>query len=234
VTWVRISDTWWRDTDALTLNPLARDLFVRLLSYCGGERNNGRLPRAAVTLVAGGGDETDSDLAELVSVVLLEADDHGWHVTEPDRYLFTEEQRAKKVEAGRLGGLATGRKKADAEANAAADAEADGQANGLAVPVTRFPLPESRNPDSRLPFPRGWESFAREEWQPLLEEWGKRFKLPPSGAEDSPGTQRSTLWAIVKNNPLRVAGWCRDSPRGASSYQVVAYIRKRYAAEDAA
>src|SRR5947207_2855819 len=105
MTWVRISDTWWRDTNALTLNPLARDLFVRLLSYCGGERNNGRLPRAAVTLVAGAGDEIDSDLAELVRVGLLEADHDGWHVADPDRYLFTEEQRTKKAEAGRLGGL---------------------------------------------------------------------------------------------------------------------------------
>jgi hypothetical protein len=230
MTWIRISDTWWRDTNALTLHPLTRDLFVRLLSYCGAERNDGRLPRGAVELVGASSDDLDGDMASLVKVGFIETDDDGWHVVDADRYLFTEEQRAKKAEAGRKGGLATSQKQADAEASAAADAEA----NGLAVPVTRFPLPESRNPDSRLPFPRGWESFAREEWQPLLEEWGRRFKLPPTGAEDSPGTQRSTLWAIVKNNPLRVAGWCRDAPRGASSYEVVAYIRKRYAAEDAA
>jgi hypothetical protein len=153
MTWVKIDDHWWRDPRAQALSPTARDVFTRLLSYCGDVRNDGRLTERDLG-VALLGEHWKKPVQELIDAGYL-GDDLS--VVDSRSYLFTEEMREEKRDAGRLGGQTTaertvlvkdpesgriiGRETKPPIAGAIAAAKAPSIAGS--VPVTRNPLPDT-------------------------------------------------------------------------------------------
>jgi hypothetical protein len=107
MTWVRLSDTWWRDARALRLSAAARDLFIRLLTWAGGENSDGHLPAAAVELVALGPAEVA--LEELLAGHFIAAAPGGWTVEHWEDFLLpaalVDQRRQQRAAAGRAGGF---------------------------------------------------------------------------------------------------------------------------------
>lgn len=73
-----------------------------------------------------------------------------------------------------------------------------------------------------------WSSFGPE-WEPFKAAWLERgLRLPPSGGADEEGSQRATLFPIVRDWPTQVAGWVRGAPKGASGTEIVGHVIGRY------
>jgi hypothetical protein len=150
MSWVRIDDGLWCDPQYLSLSPEARDLFMRILSYCGQRLNDGVLGRAEVALAAAGQPAEATRLAELTAELCggdnpyMAETPTGWEIVEPFRYLRPRADVEAYRESRRAGGYARGRSlrqqsgEHDAEHGAEHDAEHDGK-----------PRPVPSRPDSR-------------------------------------------------------------------------------------
>lgn len=69
-----------------------------------------------------------------------------------------------------------------------------------------------------------WSSFGPE-WDGLKAAWLQRgLKLPPAGGADEEGSQRATLFPIVRDWPDQVGAWVRSAPRRASGREVVGHV----------
>jgi hypothetical protein len=250
MTWVRIPDTWWRDDAALALCPAARDLFVRLLSYCALTRSDGRLSRSAVSAAT---DDLDVSLliAELVGNGFMAADERGWSVIEPDAYLFTEAMRQRKVSAGRLGGQTRAEKGyrptrgpdgriTGTVAFGTDEAVSAGTADAVSIPSLpevgkgTHPVPPDVSGWARVgdvnenlpPAPRK-QLLEGRSWDaafgPFLKAWAKRgFRLPPTEK------QRELIWPVVDARPNDAAIWVASAPRGSSAHDVVGYVLRHW------
>jgi hypothetical protein len=109
MSWVRVDDRWWSDPDALALSAEARDLFVRLLSYCGCHDTDGALARVAMVPATAGQPDEDRRavlLAELVRAGYMVETSNGWEVVEPARYLRSKDDVDRDRAIRRAGGLA--------------------------------------------------------------------------------------------------------------------------------
>src|SRR5437870_13881588 len=102
MTWVKLSDTWWRDARALQLAAAARDLFIRLLTWAGGENSDGELPAAAVELVALG--PADDLLHELIAGHFIGVAPGGWRIEHWEEFLLpaadVAQRRLQRAAAG--------------------------------------------------------------------------------------------------------------------------------------
>jgi hypothetical protein len=118
-----------------------------------------------------------------------------------------------------------------------AQADSKPLANGVPTPtVPTVPtVPTDRPTDSVVEDPRkkAGDDFG-EEWQAFLDEWFRRFRLPPSGGQDEYRTQRSLLWEVVRAYPNKAAQWLNEAPVGLDSFHAVDHVRKAWRREQSA
>ena len=209
MSWVRFDDNTWSDPDWLALSPDARDLFSRLLFYCGHRLNDGAIGRAELRLASAGQPADPSELiAELIPNYLVETP-AGWQVVEPFRWLRPATAVQRDREIRRLGGLA----RAEQVAKQAAEQNAQ--------PV---PVPVPAVPDSRIPTVPAADWGPRPEvWQRFREAWQRRgFRLPPTDA------QRQALWPAIDARPEAVARVVSEAPIGTCAADVVGLVLEEW------
>jgi hypothetical protein len=135
--WARLDDSAFTHRKFLRLAPAAIGLWAMGLSYCGRELTDGFIPTEQVTRLIKCSPRVGRVLSRsLVEVRLWEPVEggymvHDWLDWNPSR-AAVEAARARKVEAGRLGGLK--RRQAWAAASAQARATAPAQAHGQHYP----------------------------------------------------------------------------------------------------
>ena len=72
-----------------------------------------------------------------------------------------------------------------------------------------------------------WSTFGPE-WDDFRQAWLRRgFRLPPSGREDEPRTQRTLLSEVLWSRPGDLVIWVGEAP-GRTSYEVVGFVLKRW------
>lgn len=109
--WVRIDEEIGDNAKWMGASLAARGLWVSALAYSGRNLTDGFIPSVWAQREASGeaGQLTD----ELVSLGLFEHADCGFIIHDYEDYQFSKEQvlamRSVKIEAGRLGGLASGK-----------------------------------------------------------------------------------------------------------------------------
>jgi hypothetical protein len=109
--WAKVDDGWWCHPKVIGLSLPASGLWVRALSWSCAQRTD-LVPESFVNLVGGTGDIA----GELVDAGLWIVDPDGWRIHDWNEYqsLTVSERRA---EAGRKGGIASGRKRSKPQAN---------------------------------------------------------------------------------------------------------------------
>jgi hypothetical protein len=157
MSWVRIDDGQWCDPQYLSLSPESRDLFTRILSYCGQRLNDGVLGRPEVALAAAGQPADAARLAELTAQLVdggyMTETPVGWRIVDPFRYLRPRADVEAYRESRRAGGLARGRSlhqqssEHDGEHDGEHDAEHDAEHDGKPRPVPS--RPDSRPHDGK-------------------------------------------------------------------------------------
>lgn len=154
MSWTRLDDGIYDHPKVLEVDPLDRLLYVWALCWSSRHRTDGRLRRRALEHVAALAGVVDLDAAarRLVAAGLWEDDDDGWTVHDFTDYqpaaAEVDELRAKRAEAGRRGGLASGEtRRRSTEATGEATASSKPEANGKQVPK------QNRTPSRPVPSP---------------------------------------------------------------------------------
>jgi hypothetical protein len=156
--WGRVDDTFYDHDKVLNLPVEVRNracgLYWRAISYSNAKLTDGRLTPAIVALLDG----CDADAEALVRARLWRRTrSGGYSIHDFAEFNKTRAEvlveRQKKVDAGRSGGLASGRARAkqkasENEAGASPVLEADAKQKGTPVPTRPDPsvLPEKRTP----------------------------------------------------------------------------------------
>jgi len=157
MTWVRLPDTWYSDPVVQEMTDSAQAGFTRLLSWSALHRTDGALRRSALVFTRV---HTDA-IEEMLFSGLLTETETGWQVVNPEWYLFTEEMRRQKVEAGKLGAAAS---------HGLAPAPAPAKAPAVALDVAPVPAVPSRPVPSPVPVPD--PSLSRPEEAPAKKKTG--------------------------------------------------------------
>lgn len=153
MSWTRLDDGIYDHPKVLEVDPLDRLLYVWALCWSARHRTDGKLRRRALAHVAAlaGVPDLDAAARRLVAAGLWEDDDDGWRVHDFTDYQPTgaevDELRAKRAEAGRRGGLASGQTRRSNEANREASASSNGEANAKHLPK------QNRTPSRPVPSP---------------------------------------------------------------------------------
>ena len=134
MTWFKIDDGFHSHPKILTVGNAAAGLFVRLGSYCSQHSTDGVVP--AMLAKAYG---TRGELQRLVACGLVVGHPDGWVIPDFLEYnpsaAETAAKRQVRADAGRRGGLASGRaRQANEEPNGEANASARGEAELNPVP----------------------------------------------------------------------------------------------------
>lgn len=150
MSWTRLDDGIYDHPKVLEVDPLDRLLYVWALCWSSRHRTDGRLRRRALEHVAALAGVADLEAAarRLVAAGLWEDDDDGWTVHDFTDYqpaaAEVDELRAKRAEAGRRGGLASGETRRRST-------EANGEATASSKPKQ---LPkQDRTPSRPVPSP---------------------------------------------------------------------------------
>jgi len=121
VAWVKLSDTFAEDPRLDRAGPLALALHVAALCWCNRQLTDGLIPRATVRRLLDL-DAPDDVAGRLVDAELWEETADGYQLLgylddQPSRVKVLA-RRAQKAEAGRAGGVASGRvRRSKSEAN---------------------------------------------------------------------------------------------------------------------
>lgn len=148
--WARVDDGWWSHPKVLGLSLEARGLWVTALSWSCSQRRD-VVPRSLVLMVADDDELARDATAELVASGLWEAteDGNGWLIHDWGLYqdLSLSEKRA---EAGRKGGLKSGKTRSKPEANTMGPHVNDGSKHEANSEAGTHPIPSHPDPSLEL------------------------------------------------------------------------------------
>jgi hypothetical protein len=248
MSWVRIDDRWWSDPQVLALSPDARDLFIRLLAYCGTHDNDGVLSASELGVAAAGqpgAKRRRTLVAELVNAGFLTDSGYGYRVSDPFRYLRSRSDVERDREVRKAGGRARaeqaqkhGRNKGKFVPSQQPDEQSDQQpaGDGSQQPAgdttSTYPGPARPGPSQKVPIKKKASSSGEgaDFWAKCGPEWGsfreamvaRGFALPPTPK------QREMLRPIVRDFPEAAGRWVKYAPEGLKSNQVIAFVLKRH------
>jgi hypothetical protein len=145
MSWAKLDDGFFRHPKARAAGKDGRALFLASLTWAAGHLTDGKVACHDLQLIAAEAEVNGKrTAARLVEVGLWDVVDGGWMVHDYLEYNPTAEQalalKAKRAEAGRIGGSKPKRSKS--EANTEANASANGKQNGTPSP---YPYPSSEN-----------------------------------------------------------------------------------------
>jgi hypothetical protein len=166
MSWTKLDDRFWSNPKVVAAENEAVGVYARMLSYCGGHLTDGHVPGQIARFLG-----SPKALRRLVETKLIaeRGDDFevvGYLECNPSA-AEAEELRRRKREAGRVGGLASGRSRR--EASAEADASSAGEPRTRTRPVPR-PVPEKRTLlGTRSEGENGVGATAPEDWTGVVE-----------------------------------------------------------------
>jgi hypothetical protein len=142
-------------------------------------------------------------------------------------------ERNRRAEAGRAGGLASGRSRSVQPPSNDRSTTVEPTPNEIERERERVLEREGTYVETvgqRAPAPKGWEDYDRPEWDPFRMAWCARgFRLPPTGRrDDTTKNQRAILWEIARDHPLALGRWVGEAPKGANTHMLVGYVIERY------
>jgi hypothetical protein len=126
VTWTRLDDGFWSNPKIVAAGNEAAGVYARALAYCGNHLTEGHVPDQVMQFIAG----KRKPINQLVDVGLVERNGTGYLIPDFLEFNPTKDEalamKEKRAEAGRRGGIASGRTR---QARAKATASASGEAN---------------------------------------------------------------------------------------------------------
>lgn len=124
MTWSRLDDGFWSNPKIVAAGNEAAGVYARALAYCGQHLTEGKIPEEVLRFIAGRRKPID----QLVDHGLVVRNGAGFEIPDFLDFNPTREEalaiREKRSEAGRRGGLVSGRRR---QANAKARASANGE-----------------------------------------------------------------------------------------------------------
>jgi hypothetical protein len=74
---------------------------------------------------------------------------------------------------------------------------------------------------------QAWSAYGHE-WDGFKAAWiGRGLRLPPTGRQDEPGTQRAILFEVLDARPRSLAQWVTEA-HGKTSHDVVAHVLAKW------
>lgn len=108
MTWTKLDDSFWANPKVTAAGNEAAGAYVRMLSYCGQHLTDGRVPEGVARFIA-----KPKTIARMEEFSLIVRNGSGYLI--PDYLEFNparaevESKKAVRAEAGRRGGIASGR-----------------------------------------------------------------------------------------------------------------------------
>lgn len=162
--WFKVDDKLWSHPKWLQTPPAARGLWITAGSWCAQHEQDGHIPANALRLLG----HTRREANALVNAGLWHESDGGWVFHDWAEFQPTaaelREKRAVRAEAGRRGGLASGRSRREANASPVASPDVEAKANP--VPSRPDPYPTTSNEVVRT---RAKNHALPNDWEPTPE-----------------------------------------------------------------
>lgn len=167
--WAIVGDEWWSHPKVMGLSLSARGLWITALSWSCHQRRD-HVPTSFISMVGA----SDRETSELSESNLWDEVEDGWVIHDWAEY-NDRSLREKREEAGRKGGLASGKARQvkvegdpQPEVDASSDrsnVEASVEAGTLPCPSLPSPTPSRSRPltESDINFEQFWRTYPRRE-----------------------------------------------------------------------
>lgn len=198
MTWFKVDDRFHSHPKALTPSLAALGLWAVAGSWSSAHLTDGVLPDQVVSLLSRGASELAQ---ELVAAGLWRRTRGGYRFHNFNQYNPTAEQEAdkrrKRSEAGRKGGLNSGKSRSTREANASASAQAKrSKGNPEPVPDPVVASDEATHTHGKsIGFDAFWDAYPRKDNKDAARKaWDKAVKKVPVDALISEIRRWRGLW----------------------------------------